>query len=69
MYVRVIHLNAFLCSELQNDFFATFLGRIRIFWKMMFGKMQIIFYFEHSNACQKCRKVLEFTKKAPLPLS
>ena len=44
--------------KLQNNFFATFLGRIRIFWKMMFGKMQKIFWYDHSNACQKCSKVL-----------
>ena len=29
---------------------------------MMFGKMQI-FFSEHSNACQKCRKVLVYNEK------
>ena len=42
----------------QTWYFATFLARFRIFWKMMFGKMQKIFWYDHSNACQKRPKVL-----------
>ena len=42
----------------QTWYFATFLARFRIFWKMMFGKMQKNFWYDHSNACQKCPKVL-----------
>ena len=42
----------------QNWLFATFMARFRIFWKMMFGKMQKNFWYDHSNACQKCPNVL-----------
>ena len=35
-----------------------FRPRFRIFWKMMFGKLQRVFWYDHSNACQKCPKVL-----------
>ena len=42
----------------QTLYFSTFLARFRIFWKMMFGKMQRLFLYDHSNACQKCSKVL-----------
>ena len=42
----------------QTLYFSTFLARFRIFWIMMFGKMQKFFWFDHSNACRKCSKVL-----------
>ena len=53
-YSRVIQIS----PKWQNWLFATFMARFRIFWKMMFGKMQKFFWYDHSNACQKCPKVL-----------
>ena len=44
--------------KLQTQYFATFLARFRIFWKMMFGKMLIFFHFDHSYACLERPKVL-----------
>ena len=52
--IRVIQI----WQKWQTWYFATFLARFRIFWKMMFGKMQKFFWYDHSNACQKCSKVL-----------
>ena len=51
---RVIQIG----QKWQTWYFATFLARFRIFWKMMFGKMQKFFWYDHSNACRKCPKVL-----------
>ena len=42
----------------QTWYFATFLGKFQIFWKIMFGKLQKNFWYNHSNACQKCSKIL-----------
>ena len=52
--IRVIQIG----QKWQTLHFSTFLARFRIFWKMMFGKMQKIFWLDHSNACRKCSKVL-----------
>ena len=42
----------------QIWYFAIFSTKFRIFWKIIFGKMQKNFWYHHSNACQKCPKVL-----------
>ena len=47
-----------MCSKWQNWLFATFMARFRIFWKMMFGKMQKFFWYDHSKLCLKRPKVL-----------
>ena len=54
MSSRVIQIG----QNWQSWYFATFSAKFRIFWKMIFGKMQKIFWYDHSNACQKCPKVL-----------
>ena len=45
-------------SKFQNWFFSWFKGRFIIFWKMMFGKMQKFFWYDHSKGCLKRPKVL-----------
>ena len=42
----------------QTLYFSTFLARFRIFWKMMFGKMQKFFWYDHSKGCLERPKVL-----------
>ena len=49
---------AIVDARIQNLYFATFSARFRIFWKMKCKKMQKFFWYDHSNACRKCPKVL-----------
>ena len=54
IYLRVIQT----WQKWQTLYLSTFFSRFRIFWKMIFGKIQKSFWYNHSKLCLKRPKVL-----------